>query len=550
MGHRITSGLTLPLAIYLLVRARRLFAKGEVGRIAAWGVLGMTLFEAAIGAGLVLFGLVANQDGPARVAVMSIHMISTFVLVGFLALLIAASRGLTRVQVRGQGAVGWALGIGFGLLAFLGISGAISALGHMLHPREDILRAAMTPGEVWLVRLQPLHPLIATSIGIYLILACGFVAQYRPAPVVAKAMRWVIALYAGQMLLGLASIFAGAPIPMQMAHLVVADLIWAALAVGAAWACAVGTPRLASPEPDSTQAVERPRASAGELLRAYVQLTKPKVISLLLSTAVAASFIAAGGWPGLKVLLAVFVGGYLAAGAANAVNMAVERDLDLRMRRTSKRPTVTHLIPASHALIFGAVTMALSFATLALITNVLAALMALAGFAFYVVVYTLVLKRRTWQNIVIGGAAGAFPPLVGYAAVTGELNFFAWTLFALIFLWTPVHFWALAIMIKDDYAKAGVPMLPVVRGEQATVVQIAMYTVATAAVSVVPLFMGSAGWVYLAPAILLNVGLAARAWALLQAPLERPKAVALYKFSMAYLALLFLVIAIDRAVLT
>src|SRR5207237_1986519 len=168
------------------------------------------------------------------------------------------------------------------------------------------------------------------------------------------------------------------------------------------------------------------------------------------------------------------VGFYMAAGAANAINMVLERDLDLRMGRTEKRPTVTQTIPARSALQFALAMMVGSFVLLWAAANLLSAMLALAGLAFYVVIYTLILKRRTWHNIVIGGAAGAFPPLVGWAAVTNQMSPLAWYLFAIIFVWTPVHFWALALLIKDDYAAAGVPMLPVVLGERVTVIQIGL----------------------------------------------------------------------------
>lgn len=542
--HRISSGLTIPLGIALLVVARRTFAAGHLARRASGLALGMLFFEALIGAGLVIFGLVARHDGPMRAAVMSIHMASTFVLVGALAACVL-SPVVPRLRYRGQGAVAWALGIGFGLLVVLGVSGALSALGHMLQPRPDVLTASVTPGEHWLVRLQPFHPFIATSIGVYLAFACGLVAFLRPDRRVAQAARLCVGLYGAQMLIGLVNIFLAAPAWMQVVHLVFADLIWASLVAVGVFALAEGATVHSSEDAEPIAAA--PRASARELLRAYVQLTKPKVISLLLFTALAASFAAAGGWPGWIVVLTVALGGYMAAGAANAVNMALESDLDGRMRRTSRRPTVTHLIPPSRALAFGAALMTGSFTLLWWATTLLAAVMALSGFAFYVLIYTVLLKRRTWHNIVIGGAAGAFPPLVGYAAVTGTLSPLAWFLFALIFLWTPVHFWALALMIKDDYAEAGVPMLPVVRGERATIVQITLYAILTAAISVFPLVQREVGWVYFTPSVFLNTVLIAKSFQLLQHP-ERPQAVSLYKYSMVYLALVFLVVAIDRAV--
>jgi protoheme IX farnesyltransferase len=328
-------------------------------------------------------------------------------------------------------------------------------------------------------------------------------------------------------------------------HLLFADAIWVALVLTS---LAAADPDLIATDRVPVGSVEEgAKHPAGVMVRAYLQLTKPRVISLLLFTTLAAMVIAGGGWPGAWLFAAVALGGYMAAGAANAINMVVDRDIDARMARTSRRPTVTHLIPWGKALAFGLAMAAGSFALLWVAANLLTAVLALSGLLFYVFVYTLLLKRRTWHNIVIGGAAGAFPPLVGWAAVTNELNAFAWCLFALIFVWTPVHFWALAIFIKDDYASAGVPMLPVVRGERATVVQIAVYAVLTALVSLLPVLQPHVGSLYLGSAVLLNAALFAVCFSLLRKP-ERPQAFKVFKFSMAYLAALFLILALDRVV--
>ena len=239
----------------------------------------------------------------------------------------------------------------------------------------------------------------------------------------------------------------------------------------------------------------------------------------------------------------------MAAGSANAINMVIDRDIDGRMARTTaNRPTVTQEISTRNALLFAVVLAAGSFALLATCANPLSAWLAQAGLAFYVVIYTLLLKRRTWHNIVIGGAAGAFPPLVGWAAVANSLNPLAWTLFAIIFVWTPVHFWALALLIKEDYAKANIPMLPVVRGDRATVVQIALYTAVTVIVTTLPYIAGYLGGIYLAASVVLNIALVHATQQLYQRT-ERPQALWLFKFSMLYLALLFLMMAIDRVIL-
>lgn len=355
----------------------------------------------------------------------------------------------------------------------------------------------------------------------------------------------MVGIYSLQILLGTASIFLKAPIAMQMLHLALADVLFASFAACAWLAFGVTVPRA---ELSSLEAADSavPQLHGWDKVRAYLVLTKPRVISLLLFTTLTAMFIAAGGWPGGWLFLAVAIGGYMSAGAANAINMVIDRDIDATMKRTSKRPTVTNAIPARNGLLFGMGLGAASFLTLWLGANLLTAVLALAGLVFYVIVYTLVLKRRTWHNIVIGGAAGAFPPLVGWAAVTNQLNPLAWYLFAIIFVWTPVHFWALALMIKDDYAAAGVPMLPVVKGARATVIQIALYAILTALISALPLLQPHVGATYLVAMALLNLLLLVRTAQLYLDP-QRPKALKLYKYSMAYLALLFLVLAFDRA---
>ena len=288
--------------------------------------------------------------------------------------------------------------------------------------------------------------------------------------------------------------------------------------------------------------------------RDYVTLTKPKVISLLLLTTVGAMFIAARGFPGLGALVGILIGGYMSAGAAGVFNMVYDRDIDVRMKRTAQRPTVTSVVSSRDALIFGATLTLASFLIISLTSNVLAALLSWAGIAFYVIIYTMWLKRSTWQNIVIGGAAGAIPPLVGWAAVTGSLSLLAWFLFALVFFWTPVHFWALALMIKDDYEKVGVPMAPSIIGERATVLQMVMYALLTVVLTVIPFFLHEFGLGYFVAALLLNVMLlvrVARLFVKVQRgeAIDRPTALSLYKYSMSYLALLFLAMALERALI-
>ena len=258
-------------------------------------------------------------------------------------------------------------------------------------------------------------------------------------------------------------------------------------------------------------------------------------------------FVADPSGPGLSPILWTMLGGYLAAGGAGAINHYIDRDRDARMTRTRGRPLVAGRIEPLHGLVFGIVLGALATVQLAITVNALAAALALAGLLGYVFVYTLWLKPLTPQNIVIGGAAGAVPPLVGWAAATGGLSIEALFPFAIVFLWTPPHFWALALLIKDDYARTGVPMLPVVRGDSVTRRQILAYSIVLVALTLVPVATGLFGTVYLVSALALGGAFVALATALLLRP-SRRAALRLYLASLAYLALLFVAMAVDRVV--
>lgn len=289
------------------------------------------------------------------------------------------------------------------------------------------------------------------------------------------------------------------------------------------------------------------RRPALALARDYLALTKPRIISLLLLTTVAAMLVADPSGPPLATILWTMLGGYLAAGGAGAINHYLDREADARMARTRGRPLASGRIPPAHGLAFGIVLGAAALAELALTVNFLAAILALAGLLGYVFVYTMWLKPLTPQNIVIGGAAGAVPPLVGWAAATGGLDVGALYLFAVVFFWTPPHFWALALLIKDDYARTGVPMLPVVRGEPATRRQILLYALILVAVTLLPVADGLFGPPYLVAALLLGAGFAGLAARLCARP-SRRAALRVYLGSLAYLALLFTAMAVDRVI--
>jgi heme o synthase len=278
-----------------------------------------------------------------------------------------------------------------------------------------------------------------------------------------------------------------------------------------------------------------------------VMLTKPRIISLLLVTTVAPMFVA--GNPGWLIVLIVLIGGYLMAGGANAVNMYLDSDIDTRMARTKLRPIPSGRMGPRAVLAFGVALATAATFLLARFTNVLAALLALAGFYFYVFVYTRWLKRTTPQNIVIGGAAGAFPPLVGWAAMTGTIDVTAAYLFLIVFYWTPPHFWALALLKQRDYGKAGIPMAPLVWGERETMRQMVWYNVILIALTLLPATFGAFGVIYFVSASVLGAILLVGVIRVSTANEWTKPAWRVYKFSLLYLALLFLAMVIDRKVL-
>jgi protoheme IX farnesyltransferase len=354
----------------------------------------------------------------------------------------------------------------------------------------------------------------------------------------------LLALFVAQILSGAANVWSRLRPWAVVLHVALSVLIWATTV-----ALATVTDRLARTQPAT--AGERPGSTPGGSLRervtAYVRLTKPRIIVLLLITTVPAMILAARGVPSLGLIAATLVGGAIAAGSANAINMYLDRDIDEVMRRTRQRPLPAHAVTPARALRFGFVMGAVAFYFLAITVNVLAATLALSAIAFYVFVYTLWLKRSSPQNIVIGGAAGAVPALVGWAAVTGTLAWPAWVLFAIVFVWTPPHFWALSMRFQGDYAAAGVPMLPVVRGEDETRRQILLYALALFAVTLLLVPVGDMGPVYLATALVLGGSFVYRSLRLWR---EGGDVLAwrLFKYSIVYLAALFGAVAVDAIV--
>jgi len=340
-----------------------------------------------------------------------------------------------------------------------------------------------------------------------------------------------------QIVVGAAMVLQLLPAPLRAVHLMVGTMLWAALVVLSFHSAR--TPAIAETPQES--------ARTPSLIVDLVALTKPRIISLLLVTTVAPMFITPAGLPSIPLVLWVILGGYLMAGGANAINMWFDRDIDDKMSRTRLRPIPAGRISAAAALAFGIALSLLAFVVFWYQVNALSAWLALSGLLFYVFIYTIWLKRSSPQNIVIGGAAGAFPPLVGWVAVTGRLDLAAVYLFAIIFYWTPPHFWALALVKQGEYAKAGVPMLPVVHGEQRTKFEMLAYTLILFPLTLMPAFFGAMGAFYGLAATLLGARLL---WYCIRLRRERastPIAWQMYRYSLLYLALLFVAMGVDRA---
>lgn len=293
--------------------------------------------------------------------------------------------------------------------------------------------------------------------------------------------------------------------------------------------------------------IGQPALSKKSLVKDYVALTKPKIISLLLVTALGGMFLASQAVPDPVLILYVMVGGTLAAGGANALNHFIDRDIDTLMNRTKGRPVVSGKVEPAHALIFGIALNVIAFALLTTLVNPISAIFTLIATLFYVFVYTMGLKRSTPHNIVIGGAAGAIPPLVGWTAVTGTIGLPGIYLFAIVFFWTPPHFWALALLIKDDYARAKVPMLPVVAGIKETKRQVLLYTFLVVAMTLMLFSTRILGTIYLTSAALLGLAWIYYSWRLTRlSGIQGAKPA--YIYSLLYLALLFVAIMVDSSV--
>ena len=417
----------------------------------------------------------------------------------------------------------------------------------LLYPDWPLMGGTVFPPVTELSTPHIVHRYATGIVGLILISALWIVRREPGSPrLTARLLTAAIALFLVQCLIGALQIFTKLAPWTQTLHVAIATFIWI-LVVGAA-AIALLEARRANTGSGDREGRAARDGTTRSTLSAYIALTKPRIVELLLITTVPAMFLAAQGVPPLTLVLCTLIGGTLSAASANVFNCIVDADIDQQMTRTAGRPLVTGEISPGAALLFASVLGVASFLFLAATTTLMAAFISLLAIGFYVLIYTLILKRSTPQNIVIGGAAGALPPVIGWAAVTGDVSLAPILLFALVFYWTPPHFWALALRIGPDYAAAGVPMLPVTAGPAETARQIWLYTILLVVMSLMLWLVAGMGAVYLAVAAAFGAVFLLRAWRLRSEVLGDGLlrgATRLYRFSITYLTVIFAAIAID-----
>jgi protoheme IX farnesyltransferase len=502
------------------------------------------------------------------------HLAAAMTLVGLLVFIVARSSYPARIGGRGSSQrftllAAFAAATIFALLLF---GSQVTATSQWyVFTDWPLMNGSLFPPLTDADSAHVLHRWVAIVVGvIVLVVAAAAWRTQRERPTVVLLALAAGLLFPIQAIVGGLQILTGLSGWTQTLHLALGALIWAAMAglVTVSYYSARTTARatepsgaggsVEDPKAAATMAGGTRRAATRDSVSAYIALTKPRIIELLLVTTVPAMVLATREVPGIQLghwawlTVWTLVGGTLAAGSANAINCYLDRDIDELMVRTRRRPLPAHEVDPERAVVFGLVLGAVAFGVLAFFVNLLAAFLALLAIAFYVVVYTIVMKRTTPQNIVIGGAAGALPPVIGWAAVTGNVGVPALLLFAIVFYWTPPHFWALSLRIRKDYAAAGVPMLPVVRGIRETTRQIGLYTVLLVAISLVLWSVARMGAIYLVAAVVLGTIFLRQAYGLWrQGSSEEAStagAIRLYRYSISYLTLLFAAIAIDALV--
>jgi heme o synthase len=494
------------------------------------------------------------------------HLASAMALLGLLVFILARSYYPARIGGRGasQRFTLLAAFTAAAVYALLLFGSNVTATSQWyVFPDWPLMNGSLFPPLTAADTAHVLHRWVAIVVGL-IVWATALAAwrTQRSRPVLVRLAVSAAVLFTVQAIVGGLQVLTGLAAWAQTLHLALGAVIWAllvALAVVAYFEARTrlvpgpspsgGSGRVADGTPDPGV------RTTGDTVRAYVALTKPRIIELLLITTIPAMVLATRDLPGMnpaewfRLAFWTMVGGSLAAGSANAINQYLDRDIDLLMTRTRRRPLPANAVPPENAVVFGIVLGVISIALMAYYVNLVAAFLSLLAIGFYVLVYTLILKRTTPQNIVIGGAAGALPPVIGWAAVTGRVEVPALLLFAMVFYWTPPHFWALSLRIRKDYEAARVPMLPVVRGVPETARQIALYTVLLVAVSLVFFAVARMGPLYLVAAIGLGIVFLWRAfvlWRQATSPeASLAQAIRLYKYSISYLTLLFAAVALD-----
>ena len=499
------------------------------------------------------------------------HLAAAMALVGLLVFILVRALYPARIGGRG-GSQRFTLLAAFGAVAVFALllfgSQVTATSQWYVFPDWPLMNGSLVPPLSEDTSAHVLHRWVAIVVG--LIVAAVAVAAWRTQRENKTILRLTLAaaiLFPIQAVIGGLQVLTNLAGWTQTLHVALGALIWAAMAALAITSYYAARTAPAAAGGDRTGATGgrigddqsgTERHTRTDTVRAYIALTKPRIIELLLVTTVPAMVLATREVPGIQLghwawlTLWTLVGGTLAAGSANAINCYLDRDIDELMVRTRRRPLPAHEVDPERAVVFGLVLGIISFVVLAWFVNLLAAFLALLAIAFYVVVYTIVMKRTTPQNIVIGGAAGALPPVIGWAAVTGNVGIPALLLFALVFYWTPPHFWALSLRIRKDYAAAGVPMLPVVRGIPETTRQIGLYAILMVAISLVLWAVARMGWIYFVAAVVLGAIFLRQAYRLWRAGASEEAstagAIRLYKYSISYLTLLFAAIAVDAIV--
>ncbi|HEY7660504.1 MAG TPA: heme o synthase [Actinomycetota bacterium] len=512
----------------------------------ALAAVGLVVLQAALG-GIVV-------EGGLEAWLVTAHFATAMALLGVLVTITANSFCTVKLPQKGPGIAGsdprfarltmWTAGASFVLLI---VGAAVRSENAGLAFRDwPLMDGRLVPTLDGVATLMFAHRLLAAVVAVLVIWeairARTMVNRSKDLVIMTTV---VLGLYVAQILVGAANVWTELSAAAVTAHVTLSALIWGVLVAIATVSRRFSARAGRANEPDARS--NGKRASLRETTAAFFQLTKPRIVVLLLITTIPAMVLAGGAFPSWWLLVCTLVGGAVAAGSANAINCYLDRDIDEVMRRTRSRPLPSHRIAPERALAFGYVLGAVSFFFLALTVNVLAASLSLAAIAFYVFVYTMWLKRSSVQNIVIGGAAGAVPALVGWAAVTGTVAPPAWVLFAIVFVWTPPHFWALAMRYSGDYSAAGIPMLPVVRGPEETRRQILLYSLVLFGTSLILVPVAPMGALYTLSAVLLGgwfVWRSLRLWRR-ATPSDSMR---LFRYSIVYLALLFGAVAADALI--